>query len=112
MAEGARTAYLRPGRRVAREVNVRWSVERDEDDPSRTQHVLEVDGDEPLGAVRADTGWGTFDFQLERDEFGMLPAEDRALLAGKQPRDAAVENLTSGLIDGGGLTTFELQDGD
>ena len=62
--------------------------------------------------VRADTGWGTFDFQLDRDEFGVLPAEDRALLAGRQPRDAALENLTSGLIDSEGLTTFALEDGE
>src|SRR5215470_15169717 len=37
--------------------------------------------------VRANTGWGAFDFQLDSDDFGILPPEDRALLAGKEPRD-------------------------
>lgn len=62
--------------------------------------------------VWANSGWGAFDFQLDSDEFGTLPAEDRAILAGKRPRDAAVQNLTGGLVDDEGLTIFELDDGD
>ena len=62
--------------------------------------------------VWANSGWGTFDFRLESHQFGRLPPEDRAILAGKRPRDAAVENLTAGLMDVEGLTIFELEDGD